>query len=86
MPTGFRVFNQIALALKSLHWLVINFPINFRAFLLHFEDSYNISSKPPKLFGKEETFHVHVLILFSSSHFVSEASARVTLGWVLNTF
>lgn len=86
MPAGFRVFNQITLALKSLHWLIMKYPINFKAFLLHFEGSHNISSKPPKLFGKEEVFHVHVLILLSSSYFVSEVSACVTLGWVLSTF
>lgn len=69
MPTGFRVFNQITLAFKPLHWLVIKFPINFRAFLLTFEGFNSISLKPQKWFGKEEVFHVHVLILFSSSHF-----------------
>lgn len=69
MPTGFRVFNQITEALKSLHWLVIKFPINFRAFLLTFEDSNRISSSAQKLFGEEERFHVNVLSLFSPGPF-----------------
>lgn len=69
MPIGFTVFNQITLALKSLHWLVTKLPINFRAFLLTSEGSNSISLKAQKFFGKEEIFHVCVLILFSSSHF-----------------
>lgn len=69
MPTGFRVFNQITGALKSLHWLVIKLPINFRAFLLTFKESNRISLSAQKLFGEEEIFHVSVPPLFSPSPF-----------------
>lgn len=86
MPTGFRVFNQVTWALKSLHWLVIKFPINFRAFLLTFEDSNRISLRAQKLFGEEKVFDVTVLSLFCSSLFFNNVSTCIMLGWVMNMF